>query len=272
MSSEPRHLDHLVLAVRDLDAAAATYARMGFLVGDRNSHPWGTANRVVQLGSSYLELITVADADRIPHHAPGSFSFGRFVQDFLSRREGLAMLVLDSVDAVADAAAFARHGIGDLQPFFFERSARAADGTETHLAFTLAFAVDPAPPDAGFIVCQHHRPEAFWTRAKDHLDFLRAFTGAPPLGDGLRYRRDHGGLLRLEERPGSQASSGSSGFTGFTVRVPDPSAVAARLSAADLPFERLAEAVSPPGGRGASGARGRPRPARARCRWWPRVR
>ena len=38
----PRPLDHLVLAVRDLDAAAAFYRALGFQVGARNRHPWGT--------------------------------------------------------------------------------------------------------------------------------------------------------------------------------------------------------------------------------------
>jgi catechol 2,3-dioxygenase-like lactoylglutathione lyase family enzyme len=37
----PRGLDHIVRAVRDLDAAAELYRRAGFTVGARNRHAWG---------------------------------------------------------------------------------------------------------------------------------------------------------------------------------------------------------------------------------------
>jgi hypothetical protein len=36
----PHGLDHMVHAVRDLDAAAEFYGRAGFTVGGRNRHPW----------------------------------------------------------------------------------------------------------------------------------------------------------------------------------------------------------------------------------------
>ena len=53
----PRALDHLVLAYRDLAAAAERYRARGFLVSPRNRHPWGTENHVVQFDGAYLELI-----------------------------------------------------------------------------------------------------------------------------------------------------------------------------------------------------------------------
>ncbi len=52
MSQAKRRIDHLVLAVRDLDAAGLFYERLGFQVGARNRHPWGTENRIVQFQSS----------------------------------------------------------------------------------------------------------------------------------------------------------------------------------------------------------------------------
>ena len=99
-----RHIDHVVVAVRDLDEAADLYARLGFQVGPRNRHPWGTENRIIQFRQSFIELITAPKDADIPPHAPGQFSFGAFVRDYLQRREGLAMLVLSSADAIADAA------------------------------------------------------------------------------------------------------------------------------------------------------------------------
>ena len=55
-----RGIDHLVFAVRDLDVGRLRfYERLGFQVGARNRHPWGTENRLVQFPGSFLELITV---------------------------------------------------------------------------------------------------------------------------------------------------------------------------------------------------------------------
>ena len=104
----PRGLDHLVHVVRDLDAAGALYQRLGFTVGARNRHPWGTHNRIVQLPGFFIELLTVGDEERIAPSTPGTISFGAFTRDFLARGEGLAMLVLEGKGVEADVAAFRR--------------------------------------------------------------------------------------------------------------------------------------------------------------------
>src|ERR671917_2892066 len=102
-----RHIDHLVVAVRDLDGAARFYEGLGFRVGAKNRHPWATENRLIQFNGSFIELIAVGEGADIPPHAPRAFSFGAFVRDYLARREGLAMLALATRDADADAAVFA---------------------------------------------------------------------------------------------------------------------------------------------------------------------
>ena len=130
-----RRLDHVVIAVRDLDRAADRYRRLGFQVGARNRHPWGTENRLIQFSTSFIELITVgARAESIASHQPRRFSFGAFVRDYLEEREGMAMLALSSSDAPGDAARFREQGIGDFEPFSFERKARTPDGSETQVA------------------------------------------------------------------------------------------------------------------------------------------
>src|SRR3954453_4340397 len=157
-----RRNDHLVVAVHDLDPAGSFYQRLGFQVGARNPHPWGTENRIVQPPSSFIELITVGEGAAIAPHRASAFSFGAFVQDYLRDREGLAMLVLDSRDAQADAALFAQEGIGAFEPFHFERSGQRPDGSETKVAFTLAFESAKDTLKASFFVCQQHFPENFW--------------------------------------------------------------------------------------------------------------
>jgi catechol 2,3-dioxygenase-like lactoylglutathione lyase family enzyme len=60
-----RGLDHIVHAVRDLDAAAALYRDLGFTVGARNKHPWGTHNHIVQFPGFFIEILTLAEPDKL---------------------------------------------------------------------------------------------------------------------------------------------------------------------------------------------------------------
>jgi hypothetical protein len=194
----PHGLDHVVHAVRDLDAAADLYRRVGFTVGARNQHPWGTHNRIVQLGNAYIELLEVAEAEKIPPRGPRFFSFGAFNRDFLAAREGLSTLLLNSRNAADDARTFEAAGIGAFDVFDFSREGKRPDGTVIKLAFSLAFAQDAASPGVGFAACQHHFPENFWNPAfqshangaktmpgvalvadnpTDHHIFLKGFTG-----------------------------------------------------------------------------------------------
>lgn len=264
-----RRIDHLVIAVRDLDKAADFYQRLGFQVGARNKHSWGTENRLVQFPGTFLELIGVGEEAKVPPHGEGTFSFGAFVRDYLAHREGLAMLVLDSQDAKADAVSFAQQSIGAFQPFFFERTGRKPDGSETKVAFTLAFALLEAAPKAGFFVSQHHFPENFWNPAFQKHDnhatslssvalaatdpeqlrpFLSAFTGIEPThpaGHDLSFRLSGSHLdVMTPDDAGElyvsiEAELDEPSFVGFAVRVEDIQRQAARLDAAEIPYEHV---------------------------------
>jgi len=192
-----RGLDHIVHAVRDLDVAAALYERLGFVVGARNRHPWGTHNRIIQLPGFFVELLTVAEPGKL---GPDGFArlFGGFNRDFLARHEGFSLLMLESRDAASDAGLFRDAGIAASEALRFEREGRRPDGTPVTVGFSLAFARDAAAPGAGFAVCQQHFPENFWNPAfqahpntasgvagvvlvaenpSDHHIFLSAFAG-----------------------------------------------------------------------------------------------
>src|SRR5919201_5683971 len=120
-------LDHLVHAVRDLDAVVELYRRLGFTVGARNRHSWGTHNHLVQLPGFFVELLTVAEPEKLGSDG-FSTHFGRFNQSFLARQEGLSLLILESQDAAADAAAFRAAGIGASDVLRFEREGKRPDG------------------------------------------------------------------------------------------------------------------------------------------------
>jgi catechol 2,3-dioxygenase-like lactoylglutathione lyase family enzyme len=160
-----RGLDHLVLASRTLSAQADFYRRLGFTVGARNRHGWGTINHIIQFDGTFLELIST-DHDFVqPIPTEPVYSFAGVLADYLARREGLAMIVLGSTDALTDLNAFKAFGIAKPEPFFFERRGKRPDGSDVHVAFTLAFAQAPFDQKTGFFVCQQHYPENFWNPA-----------------------------------------------------------------------------------------------------------
>lgn len=183
-----RGIDHLVLAVRDLDAAAAHYRALGFTVGARNRHPWGTENHIVQFPGAFLELIGLGEGAEIAPAEPGTFSFATRIRDSLAQDgDNFAMLVVESADALADKAAFDAAGFGGFETFFFERKGMRPDGTQVRVAFTLAFAADPAMPHAGFFACQQHEPQNFWNPAfQDHANGVKRLGGIVMLAPDAR--------------------------------------------------------------------------------------
>ena len=160
-----RAIDHLVLTARRLEAARSLYERLGFQVGVRNRHPWGTENHIVQFDGAFLELIGLGDGVAAEMPAREAFSFGGFIAQSLARREGLAMLALATGDAAADATAFRAAGVGHFDPLAFGRSARRPDGSTVEVGFTLAFAESRLMPEAAFFTCQNRFPQNFWNAA-----------------------------------------------------------------------------------------------------------
>src|SRR3954454_5517367 len=134
-----RGLDHMIHAVLDLDAAAQLYRRLGFNVGARNRHAWGTHNQNIQFPGFFLELLTMAEPEKLGSDG-FSAHFGRQTQSFLAKREGLSGLLLQSTDIAADTAAFGAAGIADSEALMFEREGKRPDGSPTKVGFTVTFA------------------------------------------------------------------------------------------------------------------------------------
>lgn len=264
-----RSFDHLVLAVRDLDAAAAFYERLGFRTTPRGIHPWGTHNRLVQFQQrSFLELLTIGEAEKIVAAQQGEFSFGAFNRDFLAVHEGMSMLVLASQDAAADLSDFTRAGLKTYAPFRFERAARTPDGSESKVAFELTFTSDPAIPHAGFFTCHSLFPDAFWKPAfmehpngvsgistvtmvardpADHYDFFEKLTGRrdPHMSSmGLSLKLANGTLdiispAAFRHRFGEDvADTLDARFRAITMSVPDLESLRTRLDQARIPHHR----------------------------------
>jgi hypothetical protein len=100
-------LDHVLIAVADLAAAGRKIeVRHSLASIDGGRHPaWGTANRIVPLGDSYLELVTVVDPDRAAENA-----FGRWVASGVSTARPLGWAVRTSqLDELARRLELAVH-------------------------------------------------------------------------------------------------------------------------------------------------------------------
>ena len=274
----PLGLDHLIHAVHHLDAAAALYRSLGFTVGARNRHPWGTHNAIVQFPGVFIELLTMAEPGKL---GVGGLSehFGRGTQHFLERGEGLSFIVLESADVAADAAKYNAAGIGTTGPLPFEREGSRPDGSKVRIGFTLAFVRDSHAPEVGFAVCKHRYPENFWNPAfqrhtngassiagvvlvaenpSDHHIFLSAFTGERELlatSSGVAASTPRGAVqimdpAAFENHFGIAPPDLAAGpvFAALRFGVRDPSAPVAALSAGGIPFSsHMGRTVVEPG-------------------------
>ena len=91
-------LDHVLIAVTDLGAAARAYLDNHGLMGvEGGRHPgWGTANVIVPLRGSYLELIAVVD-----EHEAAATAFGRWVMNAQRDRPFAWAVRASNLDSVA---------------------------------------------------------------------------------------------------------------------------------------------------------------------------
>src|SRR3972149_93806 len=179
----PRGLDHIVPAVRAPAAAAELYRRLGFTVGARNKHPWGTHNHIVQLPGFFIELLTLAEPDKLGNDG-FSTMFAAYNRHFIARGDGLSLLILESQSAQADEAAFRAAGIAASEVMRFEREGKRPDGTPVKVGFSLAFAEDKDAPDIHFCICQQHFPENFWNPAfQKHATGVQSVAGIVAVAD-----------------------------------------------------------------------------------------
>jgi hypothetical protein len=151
-------VDHVVVAVRDLDAAAKTWSRLGFTVSPRGLHSpqMGTANYTIMFGEDYLELIgVVADTDQ---NTP--------TRAFLHEREGIERTAFTARDAAAGAAELRTRGLDAIGPVHFGRPVDLPDGNKTEARFSVfRWPLDQRPAGMRIFACQHHTRDAVWIPA-----------------------------------------------------------------------------------------------------------
>ena len=139
-------LDHLVIDVADLDAAAATLRGLGFQLTARGQHSLGSANHLAMFGTNYLELLTPGTGAR-PELA-----------DFA---DGMNGLVFATPDADARYADLLTRGIAVRPPQSFSRPVTLGDGTHD-AKFRTTHLMRTEVPFGRLYFCQHDTRDLVW--------------------------------------------------------------------------------------------------------------
>jgi hypothetical protein len=167
-------IDHLVIAVGDLDAAADELGRsVGLAAKGGGRHPTlGTQNRLAWLGDSYVELVSIAD------RAVAEISWlGVATIAALEGGGGLAAWAIASDSIDADVAELRANGarFGDALPGERVRS----DGGVVRWRLAIGGTLGPA--EAPFLI-EHDRSSAEWT----DLDRAARSAEVHPIGGPVR--------------------------------------------------------------------------------------
>jgi len=143
MSNGIAGIDHIIIAVRDLEAARLGWQRFGFALTPRGRHiGQGTANYCIMFGRDYLELLGFVERDEHAHR----------LETFLARREGpMSVAFAPERDAEATAAALtARELLG--------RALELPEGAVTP-RFSLLNLPPRETPALDCFICGHLTPE-----------------------------------------------------------------------------------------------------------------
>lgn len=202
----PLTLDHLVIAVRDVEAASANYRRLlGLAPSWRGRHPqYGTTNVLFRLENCYVELLA-PDAEGA--NSPWRQSLERHLA---TAGEGLYAIALGTDDIAAAVSLARSHGLAVLDP---------ADGEGVDLdsgarrEWTNARMPEEATRGVRAFLIQHRSPAAALPEARPLAEDGAAVTavdhvvvGSSHLAASLRLWHEALGLdLRLTlDRPGGR--------------------------------------------------------------------
>jgi catechol 2,3-dioxygenase-like lactoylglutathione lyase family enzyme len=241
-------LDHVIVAVRDLDAAAARYAKLfGRPPSGRGEHPdLGTANASWRLENAYLELLSPV--------AKGGIADG--LRERLERQgDGPLGIAFATRDADATARAFRARGLAASDPVpghgrdvATGRVGRwrnvyvPAAASRGVLVFAIEYAehaTDPMPPPArdsivgiDHVVVRSDAPDAAIAFYRDALGLRLAVDKSfEQWGARLVFFRVAGTTVEIAApaKPVADPPPTDS-FWGISWRVPDVDAIRARLA------------------------------------------
>jgi catechol 2,3-dioxygenase-like lactoylglutathione lyase family enzyme len=143
-------LDHVIVAVRDLERARMGWTRLGFILTPRGRHlGQGTANYCIMFGRDYLELLGFVEPDEQADR----------LASFLAQREGAMAVAFAPSGPPGDAAAaLAALGLHPSEPRALGRQLELPEGTVVP-RFSLVTLPPEETPALDCFVCGHLTPE-----------------------------------------------------------------------------------------------------------------
>jgi catechol 2,3-dioxygenase-like lactoylglutathione lyase family enzyme len=155
-------IDHAVVVVKDLDQAAAGWARLGFTLSPRGTHSakLGSGNYTIMFGPDYIELLGVLAETE--HNAPS--------RAFLAERgEGIERIAFTTIDAAAGAEEVSDLGLDAIGPIDFSRPVQLPGGGQSEAKFSIfQWPIKEAPAGLRIFACQHHTRAAVWIPELQH--------------------------------------------------------------------------------------------------------
>jgi catechol 2,3-dioxygenase-like lactoylglutathione lyase family enzyme len=144
-------IDHVVIAVRDLDSAQDTFRRMGFTLTPRGHHTLGSQNHCVMFGEDYIELLMV------PQRLPGR----EYYYDFARVGDGLAAVALKTDNARGAFGELTAAALAPSEPVDFSRPVQLAQGPKTASFRITQLGLEQTPGGQVFL-CQHFTRDVVW--------------------------------------------------------------------------------------------------------------
>jgi hypothetical protein len=139
-------IDHVIVAVRELENARTAWSRLGFTLAPRGRHiGQGTANYCVMFPSDYLELLGIVDAaDSVER-----------LDAFLARREGPMAAAFAPAGTVEEAcAALLRRQLHPSEPRPLARQIELPQGTVLPRFSLISLPPDETPGLDSFLCSQ----------------------------------------------------------------------------------------------------------------------
>lgn len=193
-------LDHVVVTVRDLDASARQWQRLGFTVSPRGTHSaiLGSGNYTIMFGDDYVELLGILTETE--HNKPTS--------DFLKEREGIERAAFTTDDAAAGAAELKSRGLEPLGPVHFGRPVDLPNGGKGEAKFNVfRWPLDENPGSLRIFACQHLTRDTVWIpELQSHANGASRIIRVEVLADDPKAAAEH--LSRLIDEPVKQQDDG----------------------------------------------------------------
>jgi hypothetical protein len=192
--------DHVVVTVRDLDAAATAWGRLGFTMSPRGTHSphLGTGNYTTMFGDDYLELLGVlTETDQ-----------NKPTRDFLAKREGIERTAFTTDDAAAGAAELKSRGLEPLGPVHFGRPVDLPNGGTGEAKFNVfRWPLDQNPGGMRIFACQHLTRDTVWIpEIQSHANGAKRIARIEVLSADPKAAAQH--MSRLIDEPATETPVG----------------------------------------------------------------